>query len=201
MRVLVNGEDVDFSPAGEDDVEDVIRTLKQQELIEVGQGVISLGIDGKTWDAPDLQEPAETPLGDVGELAVETGTYEQLAQQSNVLQNLASLLAIVRQATQMVATKLREGPAEEANEHLYQLLHTLQQFVNCVYNLQNMCKFDRNPLEEEGETLDQVVDSLDVIEECQQEEEWGMLADRLDTVLRPALKRLEDLLQDLQREV
>ncbi|MFO7956020.1 MAG: hypothetical protein R6X33_02850 [Candidatus Brocadiia bacterium] len=198
MKVSVNERVVQEGAGTDGDLGDLLNRLRADGDIPDDQVVVGLRVDERQFSADDLTELAETPLRQIGEVAVATDDVQGYA--ARILADVVSMLRVLRQAVPRVAESLREGDAEEANADLFRLLAALQNAFVCLHQVQNTCDLAHGPTEASEPLADEISEALDIVEAAQKTEDWDTLADALQGRLLPTLNRLGEVVELMRNE-
>ncbi len=202
MNVTVNDRAVETpadvlpSDAGLDTLLD---DLKKRGDIPADEVVVSLEVNGHRWTSEDMDRLGTTTLRDVARVAVGTAGVQQYG--GRVLDDAASMLKVVREATQSVAREFRQGAPEQANEHLFLLLDAIHSFFSCTFRVMNICAPEQTAVQSQNRLIQGITSSLDSIQASQEKQDWAALADRLESELVPALDECGGLISRLQKEL
>lgn len=198
MKVSVNEHVVQEGAGTDGDLGDLLNRLRADGDIPDDQVVVGLRVDERQFTADDLTELAETPLQQIGEVAVATDDVRGYA--SRILTDVVSMLRVLRRAVPRVAEALRDGDAEEANADLFRLLEALQNAFVCLHQVQNTCELAHGPTASSEPLAGEISEAFDLIEAAQETEDWDALADALQDRLLPALGRLDEVVEMMRDE-
>jgi hypothetical protein len=197
MKLTVNEKPVSAEVEGDTTLKQLLETLDQEGELPHGEAVIDVEIDGETFESGNLKPDCNPVIDASSQLTVRTGDLRQCAQR--LVEQASSTLTTLGEATIEVSRRFEQGPATEANRHLFRLLDAIQNFFSHLASIEKSCQLENRFLESHPEILEQLSETLGRIQTVQESENWEALADCLREELRPALGTTRNLLQDYGR--
>jgi len=188
MKLSVNARTVAVPAQNEATLDALMDGLRSSGEIERDQVVVELRVDGRAWQADDVDTLYLTSLRDVREVVIRTDDLRGCARR--ILTDAGSMMGVLREGAVDLAAQFRSGDAQEANTGLFNLLNALQQFLVCLYRVRNTCALDATLLGSTDE-LAAVGESLDAILAAQERKDWHGLASCLEKDLVRALDGLD----------
>lgn len=200
MKVSIDGEHIDVERVGDaETLREAVDCLREKGALGESDVVLEAALDGASCADTPAEDIGQVRLDGVGELSLETGSAREYG--IRVLHDAGEVTSFLRDAAGRVAASLRNDPPREGNSQLYRLLdsvHTLLLLLRCIddaWGLEGMSFAG-----EDDAVVDRLSDTLNDIQEAQQNEDWAGLADHLDAGLVDMLEEIAGVISETRRE-
>mgnify|MGYP006303604807 CR=1 FL=1 len=198
MKVSVNEKAVSSELSAQDTLEDLIDELRRSGAIRPDEVVAGLTVDRRPMRSVDMEEAGTTRLDTISQVAIETDDVAGYGRR--ILQDAAGMATVLSEAGPRVATLLRNGEIEKANDQFFNLLQVLQHLLACVDTVEGACISDSANADTRRLTMALLSASLDTVVKCQENKDWDTMAERIDEHLVPAFNGVLNLINSMHRQ-
>lgn len=203
MRLYVNGEERTMTGSGSDTLQGILTRI-QEEALAAGETILDVQVDGRA-----LQR-VTTPLGnlrveDIGALEVAVASVRRLA--GDGLSDAVAYLPRLSQGLVEAAVALQRGAVAEGADLLIQALEGLGWVHQLFANLSRLAEQDKAPwitagdADKLGRWADGLEQRLDRCRQALEEQDYVLVADRLEYDLAAWLALLPVELERLREQV
>lgn len=198
MQIILNEETVPGSFADNSTLGDLLKELRERDLVSQEELIVDLEADGTDWMGLAAEDPLDAELKDISELNLRTGNDSEYV--GRVLDDADSMLEVLTEACREVSRSFAQDSPRTANHHLFLLLDSVQQLIQCLLAAQATAIGNDREIQEWDE-IRQLGDALSRVQRFQSDDRWHELAMSLRNDMLPTLQRLSEVTARMRKQL